>query len=105
MPPDETGNHTAIDNLSINGTVVSGFSFAITEIGYDPDADTITLTWNSRPGEVYSLRFTTDLSNWDADLDDGVPADAGETTTKTIDLSGTSLVDATRAFFRVQVER
>lgn len=79
--------------------------FAITEIIYDPVADTITLTWNSRPGELYSLRFTTDLGDWDADLDDGIPADAGETTTKTIDLSGTNLADATRAFFRVQVER
>lgn len=105
LPADETGNHTAIDNLSINGTVVSGFAFAITEIIYDPDADSITLTWNSRPGELYSLRFTTDLGDWDADLDDGIPADAGETTTKTIDLSGTILADAARAFFRVQVER
>jgi len=100
---NETGNHTAIKNLSINGSVSSSGSFAITEIKYDPESGALTLTWDSRPGESYAVKFTTDFGDWVADLDDGIPADAGETTTRMFDLSGANLGDATRIFFRVEI--
>ena len=102
---NETGNHTAFDNLSINGTVSGGSSFDITAIDYDAEADTLTLTWDSRPGEKYAVRFTTDLGDWLSDLEDEIEADGeDDSTTKTFDLSNANLQDATRVFFRVEVQ-
>ena len=102
---NETGNHTAIDNLSINGEVGGGADLQITEMVFDPDADTLSLTWNSSPGQSYVVRYSTDLENWNADLDDGIPAaPSGEFTTVEFDLRETGALDLTKAFFRVEVQ-
>lgn len=100
---NETGNHTAIDNLSINGEVGGGAGLQITEIVFDPTADTLSLSWNSSPGQVYAVKYSTDLENWDADLDDGIAAEDGETTTVEFDLSESGALDLAKAFFRVEV--
>ena len=63
----------------------------------------VTLTWDSREGEIYAVRFSTDLNNWDADLDDGVEPDAGETTTRGFDISGLASEDG-KLYFRVEKE-
>ena len=99
---DETGNHTAIDNLIINGTVISGGPLEITNISYSGETDSVTLIWNSVEGESYIVAFSTDLSDWTADLDDNVVADAGDSTTRTFELAETQLSGASRAFFRVE---
>ena len=101
---NETGNHTAIDNLSINGEVGGGVGLQVTEIVFNPVADTLTLTWNSSPGQVYAVKYSTDLENWDADLDDGIDADDGTTTSVEFNLSEAGLQDLPRAFFRVEVQ-
>ena len=44
------------------------------------------------------------MSNWDADLDDGIPASEGETTTETFDLSDAGLENDTRVYFRVETQ-
>ncbi len=92
LPADETGNHTAIDNLSINGTFSSNFMFTITAVAFSPDGapePTVTLTWTSRPGVFYAVRATTDLSEWPIELDDSAEGAAdSETTTRTYSVSG-----------------
>ena len=43
-----------------------------TEIIYDSEKDTFRLKWNSRGGKTYSLFYSEDLSQFDADLDDSI---------------------------------
>jgi hypothetical protein len=79
----------------------SGIGFAITVIDYSPGADTVTLTWTSRPGAKYTVKYSRDLTNWEADLDDSIEADAGETTTRTYSVTGLATADG-ELFFRVE---
>ena len=75
--------------------------FEITEIVHDPDAETVTLTWGSKPGEEFFVKYSTDMTNWDADLDDGVIADAGDSTTRTYGIAGIA-GEGGKLFFRVE---
>lgn len=84
-----------------SGTSVDS-SFDITAFEYSPGDNTITLTWDSTEGASYAVKWSRDMTNWDADLDDGIPADAGDSTTKTFDLTPAGLVGAERVFFRVE---
>ena len=77
-------------------------SFAITNIDYSPADQLLTLTWNSREGQTYAVKYSEDMKDWSADLDDAVEADAGDQTTKTFDLAGTELTDVGKVFFRVE---
>ncbi|MDA7639636.1 hypothetical protein N8686_03475, partial [Akkermansiaceae bacterium] len=49
---------------------------------------TVTLTWDSIPETSYAIKYSTNMEEWDSDLDDGVKADDGDTTTRTFDVSG-----------------
>ena len=86
----------------IGGDGPAAPAFAITEITHSPDTDMLTLTWTSKPGEQYAVKFSGDMSNWESDLDDGIDASEGETTTETFDLSDADLQDAGRVLFRVE---
>jgi len=77
-------------------------SFNITAIDYSPGDNMLTLTWDSTEGTDYAIRFSRDMTNWDADLDDGVPGAAGDSTTRTFDLTAAGLAGAERVFFRVE---
>ena len=85
---------------ALGGGIAAAPPFAITEIIHAPDTDMVTLTWRSREGRTYAVKVSTDLSNWDADLDDGVEADLGESTTRTFDISG--LAADGKLYFRVE---
>ena len=76
--------------------------FRITAIEYSPGDENLTLTWDSKPGETYTIKYSRDMSNWDADLDDGIEADAGETTSASFDLALAGLGGAGRVFFRIE---
>jgi len=41
------------------------------------------------------------LINWELDLDDGIEADAGETTTRTFDIAGLA-TEREKLYFRVE---
>lgn len=89
------------------GTIVtagpSSFQpFAITEIDYAPDTGMLTLTWNSSPNETYGVYLSTDMIDWSFEIDDDVDADAGDTTTKSYDLTTDGLAGAGRVYFRVE---
>jgi len=55
-------------------------SLQITRFVYDKDSDTFRFTWTSRETKSYSLFFSTSLTDFGSDIDDGIPSQ-GETTT------------------------
>jgi hypothetical protein len=96
------------DDLSAAGAeIASHYSastapFQITKIDYDPTAENmVSLTWTSSPGQTYTASASRDLRVWDIELDDGVPAGDGETTTLTFDLKDAGLAEEDDLFFRV----
>ena len=101
---DETGNHTAIDNLFINGTVITGLPLEITFISYSSETDSLTLIWNCVEGERYLVAYSTDFQNWTSELDSDIAADEGNSTTRIFDFSDTELGGARRVFFRVELK-
>jgi hypothetical protein len=77
--------------------------FVITQIEYDPETSIVKLTWTSRPGASYAVWASQDMTNWDRELDDGVPADEeNQTTTAEYDLSEVGLAEEARVFFHVE---
>ncbi len=90
-----TGGGNNVERIGINGISVTFAGtppapapFEITAIDYVPGSGTVTLTWNSQPGEIFTVKFSTDMTNWDADLDDSIEADAGDTTTRAFNITG-----------------
>ncbi len=81
--------------------------FAITDIAYSPESDEVTLTWPKSGSGTYAVKFSLDLVDWSADLDDNVTNDRDENPeddsqiTVTFDLSG-GLEDLDKVFFRVE---
>ncbi|MDA7894718.1 hypothetical protein N9A98_04105, partial [Akkermansiaceae bacterium] len=73
---------------------------AVTSFDLSEITGEFTLTWNSNIGELYAVKYSTDLINWDADLDDGILADEGETTSKTFKL--TNLDNPKALYFRIE---
>ena len=76
--------------------------FAISAINFTPDDNLLSLTWNSREGEIYAVKYSHDLITWDNDLDDGVPGAAGESTTWEFDMSTIELEAGAPLYFRVE---
>jgi len=73
---------------------------AVTAFDLSEITGEFTLTWNSSPGELYSVKYSTDLINWDADLDDGILGDDGETTSRTFNLA--DLDNPKGVYFRIE---
>jgi len=99
----DNGTNGRFGGTVLTGTDAPPVAFAITAIDYDSATSMLTLTWTSNPGETYAVKYSPDMTNWDADLDDGIDADAGGgITTGLFDLSLADLQDAARLFFRVE---
>jgi hypothetical protein len=73
---------------------------AVTSLLYTKADGNVELTWNSREGETYVVKYSTDLENWENDLDDGVIADAGESTTRSFNVSELEVSGA--LYFRIE---
>ena len=86
-----------IDPLAIGEN--SSSTFVITGIDCSSDQK-VTLTWNSREGQVYAVKYSVDMVDWDGDLDDSIDADPGDQTTRTFNLKDAGFNG--RAFFRVE---
>lgn len=70
--------------------------------GIDLTGSLLSLTWNSTPGETYTVNFSPDLLDWSGELDDSVAADtAGGQTTEAFDLTSFDLVGEGKLFLRV----
>ena len=85
-----------------SGIGVPSKPLEITNIGYTPADNMLTLTWNSREGVNYTVLYSKDMVDWGFDLDDGVPGAPGDSTTKTFNLASAGLADEERLFFRVE---
>jgi len=90
-----------LNGFQIQGAV-SRIPLAINVIDYDPATALLTLTWTSSPGENYAVKLSEDMIDWSSDLDDGIAAGVGPTTTATFDLNDAGLADASALFFRVE---
>ena len=86
-----------IDPLAIGEN--SSSTFVITDIDFSSDQK-VTLTWNSREGQIYAVKYSVDMVDWDGDLDDSIDADPGDQTTRTFNLKDAGFNG--RAFFRVE---
>ncbi|MBR9761075.1 hypothetical protein GYB43_12230 [bacterium] len=85
-------------------------TLAITDIVYTPDAvpnPTVTLTWRKTEALSYIVKYSLDMIDWDADLDDGIlpehdenPEDVDHITV-TFSLVG-ELKGEPDAFFRIE---
>lgn len=77
--------------------------FAITGIDYAASENTLTMSWNSREGETYTVKYSPDMLSWEYDLDDSVLADAGDTTTRTFNLDEAIISAADgQLYFRIE---
>jgi|TARA_B110000037_G_scaffold181675_1_gene208930 hypothetical protein len=114
-PPAETAfGWSTYHNTTVDDAVGSATSFGdlpgpraeatfeITEISYSPASNTVSLTWNSEPGESFGVDASIDLSEWNIELDDNVAASAGETTTASFDLSFFGLEAEEALFFKAR---
>ncbi len=91
---------SGIGTLTVAGAPIESGEIKIVSI--QKTATSITLTWTSNPGETYSVFTSPDLENFDAELEDGIPAAADDSVTEyTIPLN--FLGDPEKAFFRVVV--
>ena len=86
----------------VGGTIAPSAPLSITTINYTPGDSSVTLTWNSTEAATYAVRYSTDLENWDFDLDDGIIGEVGEITSATFDLSEFGIENETKLFFRVE---
>lgn len=106
---EANGTLSTISNLTLTQVAdPNAPNFAITEINYAPEANTVTLTWTSSPDDSYIAQISNDLTQFDADIGDGITMaidDEDETDgnhlTKTFDLSLFSLENAEKLFFRI----
>jgi hypothetical protein len=85
----------------VGGTIASSSPLQITEITYTPGDPSVSLTWNSKEGTSYAVRYSRDMVNWDFDLDDAVLG-AADSTTQTFNLSEFGIENETKLYFRVE---
>ena len=82
---------------------------AITEFEHDTDANTVTLTWRKTTATSYILKYSTDMSDWSQDLDDGITAADDENPQDTDHITVTfplfeTLTEEPDLFFRIEEE-
>jgi hypothetical protein len=70
----------ALAEIEYFGIAGAAVPFEIKMVDHDSLADTFRLTWTSRPGKIYVLRWNTDLLTWPFDINDSIQSQ-GETTT------------------------
>jgi hypothetical protein len=97
---DSLAGWVAFDDVTLETGAVAAPAFEITSFALTP-AGQLTLTWDSKPGESYAVSFSTDLVNWDGDLDDGVDADEGESTTRDFNVAALVAEDES-LYFRIE---
>jgi hypothetical protein len=89
-----------VQEIMAGGGVEPSSDFRITALDYTPGGTSATITWNSRPGKVYTVQSTSDfLAPWTEEVD-GWPT-SGSSTSYTITGIGPG---TDRLFFRVVEE-
>jgi len=90
-----------IDNVRMDSLInVPPLPLEIISIDYDAGAGTANVTWNSIPGKLYKMEYSSNLSpTWD-EAADNIPASAAPATTTSYLYTGIPVNDP-RRFFRV----
>jgi hypothetical protein len=101
----------SLREVEIYGTDSPGaLGFSITAIDYLKDPERVSLTWTSRPGSSYVVRYSLNLTTWDADLGDGLSdsddenPDDNDRITVTFPLQPVGLAGLDSLYFRVEEE-
>ncbi|MDA7860003.1 hypothetical protein N9046_00840 [Akkermansiaceae bacterium] len=96
---------------AINGTGSGpGVNLAVTDIVYDQNAGSLTLTWLNTGAASYLVKYSTNLTSFDSDITDGLTAaedenpDDADTITVTFDLAAAGIIASGRLFVRVEAE-
>ncbi len=81
----------------------------ITKFEHDTDANTVTLTWRKTTATTYIVKYSTDMSDWSQDLDDGITAADDENPEDTDHITVTftlfeTLTEEPDLFFRIEEE-
>ncbi len=83
--------------------------FVITAFEYTPSADPgmepsmVTLTWTSKPGANYAVRYSTDLTGWPGEFDDSATGDPdSETTTRSYPFDAAIVAPGGNFYIRVE---
>ena len=83
---------------------------AITRIAYEEKDHKLNLTWRNTGAASYTVKYSTDLTNLDLDIADGLSStddenpNEAETITVTFDLTEAGVPASNRLFFRVEAE-
>ena len=106
---DTQGGLTITNAALMPGSTTPVADLEIAAIDYDPDADTVTLTWRSRPNTTYKAFSSLDLSDWTNELADSLGPETegiivvGDLLTMSFPLTD-GLENATDVFFRLEEE-
>jgi hypothetical protein len=97
----------ALSGLLTVGTGSPAPPFAITDIVYSPESNEVTLTWPKTRATSYIVKVSTDMIDWEMDIDDDVteaedenPADDTQITVTLLLTGGNQ--DLSKLFFRVE---
>ena len=99
--PIETIQALAAGESPIGSPSPNSDYLRITGLAFDPSTGNISITWNSKVGESYSLIYDEDLSGaFLNDVDDDIDS-GGETTTQIFNRSTIGGAGALKVFFKV----
>jgi len=81
---------------------ITSFEFTLSAVPMVPS--TVSLTWTSKPGVRYAVRYTSDLASWPGEFDDSATSDPDSATTTRSYPFDAAMVAPNGQFF-VRVER
>ncbi|MFP6875136.1 MAG: hypothetical protein VCA55_16680 [Verrucomicrobiales bacterium] len=92
-------NSMQFSEIQFDGLPGSGKALEIKSVLYDRDADTLTLWWVSEPGQTYTLFYSSDLTDWEVDVDDSILSGGDITSFGPFEVINPA---STTGFYRVQ---
>lgn len=99
VPEERT---TYLDDFPLITPFGTGGQLEITSIHFSPTDNRLSLTWNSIERAAYTVKWSNDMTRWDAELETGIEGAAGNSTTRSFDLKGTALENLSSVFFRIE---
>ena len=101
--------HPAADPLPVYAiseplSVVPAVSFelAIRSIEYSAATSEVTLTWDTRPEDLYVVKYSTDMVDWSGQIHEDFFIAEGSQMVETFDLSDLAAASSGPIFFRVE---
>lgn len=94
-----TGIEGRIESFTLSNANNSG-PILVTDVVYSASEKMVTLSWTSSPGEVFALKYSSNMTNWTNELEDSISAGDGTETTRSFDV--TDLAIGGKLFFRVE---